>query len=81
MTISDSSISYRYCNGKSMSYSTSNGNSIKIVPGISTMMACIGLNPTEGEFDSAFSSAVRYDKIGSTLRFYDKKGTLTAILQ
>ena len=62
VTISGSSISYKYCNTKSMSYSISNGNSIKIIPGISTKMACIGLSLTESQFDGVFLFVVRYEK-------------------
>lgn len=81
VTITASTFSYRYCNSKTMTYSTSNGNGIKIIPGISTKMACIGLNPTEAEFDSAFSLSVRYERNGNQIRLYDGKGILNAILQ
>ena len=81
ITISKTAISYKYCNGKSMTYTTRSGNQIEFTPGMSTMMACMGLNPTEGEFDSGFSSAVRYERVGNQVRFYDQKGALTITLQ
>lgn len=54
VTISDSYISYKYCNGKNMKYDLSGGNLISVAPGISTMMACLNLKPVEGDFDNAF---------------------------
>lgn len=45
VTITATSIQYRYCNGKSLSYTT-NSNNIDIQSGISTLMFCEGLNPS-----------------------------------
>lgn len=46
VTISATNLSYRYCNSKNMGY-TLNGNRITFSNGISTLMACLNLNPTE----------------------------------
>lgn len=48
---------------------------------MSTMMACLGLNPAEHVFDSAFSSAVRYTVDGSQIRLFDSAGIQTVVLE
>lgn len=45
------------------------------------MMACLNQNPTESDFDSAFSSAVRYSRVGSQIRLFDAAGLQTVILE
>lgn len=52
--IDSNSISFKYCNIKSFSYIIQ-GSSIKVQPGLSTLMACLSpMKPTEDEVTDAF---------------------------
>lgn len=73
VTITPSNLSYRYCNSKSMGVTTK-GNKITLSPGISTLMACIGLNPTQEFVSSAFNSVRSYKVSSNKLLFLDKNG-------
>lgn len=59
VSISQSSISYRYCNSKSLRYTT-NGNGISIQAGTTTLALCSGLSPSESVVDNAFQSSTSY---------------------
>lgn len=79
--ITTSQISFRYCNSKLLSYSTSSGNRISVQSGISTLIYCDNQNPTESEVDSAFSSATTYDVSSGVLTLYSSDGRIKVILK
>lgn len=73
VTITDDTISFKYCNGKSFPY-TKSGNTISIQSGISTMMFCSGLDPSESTVSQAFLDARTFRMDGNTLTFTGADG-------
>lgn len=73
VSISNNTISYQYCNRKNLSY-TLQGNTINIQRGISTLMACDDLTPSENEVDTAFADARTFEHTGTTLRLIGADG-------